>query len=190
MRRADETARHAAAERRDERHAAAAAGTVGAGRRAALRQSLDAELLGRYAFLSARLLHDEVQPEAERAARRAAGPGGLASLSAGIDAPGNVGAAALGAAQSGRNRRAAGRLAAAGRRGARRNDGHARGRRLFPRSRARAHDRADSRRRPRHQSRQRRDGRLQDRHGQEPAGRVCRYRRSGREARRARRPCS
>ena len=44
------------------------------------------ELLGRYAFLSARLLYDEVQPEAERAAGRAAGPGGAASLSAGIDA--------------------------------------------------------------------------------------------------------
>ena len=66
-------------------------------------------------------------------------------------------------AQSGRDRRAAGRFAATGRRGARRNDRHAGGRRLLPRPRPETDDRADSRRRPRHESRQRGDGRLQDR---------------------------
>ena len=65
------------------RRAAAAAGTGRAGPRAALRQSVDAEHVGRHALLSARLVHDEVQPQAERAAGGAAGHGRPASLSAG-----------------------------------------------------------------------------------------------------------
>ena len=52
------------------------------------------ELLGRYPLLSARLLYDEVQPQAERAAGRPAGHGRPAPLSAGIDPPGNAGPAA------------------------------------------------------------------------------------------------
>ena len=41
--------------------------------RAALREPVAAQHVRRHALLSARLVHDEVQPEAERAARRAAG---------------------------------------------------------------------------------------------------------------------
>ena len=55
------------------RAAAAAAGGGRAGRGAALHEPVDAEHVGRYALLSARQLHDEVQPQAERADGGAAG---------------------------------------------------------------------------------------------------------------------
>ena len=94
------------------------------------------------------------------------------------------------AGDAGRDRRAAGRFAAAGGRGARRADGAAGGRGLFPRPRRAAHQGADPRQRPRHQSGQRRDGRL----------RACTVKSTpkgfvdlddlARQARRRRRPCS
>ena len=149
------------------RNAAAAAGTLRAGRGPALRQPLDPEHVGRRQLLSAGLVYDEVQPQAERAAGGPAGHGRPAPLSARIDPARHAGPVAPGPAHAGRDRRAAGRLAPAGRRGARRNDRPAGGRRLFPRSEAEAHGRADSRRRPRHQSGQRRHGRLPGRAGQE-----------------------
>ena len=68
VRRAGGAARRTAAGRGAGRRAAAAAGTGRAGHRAALHESVDAEHVGRHAFLSARLVHDEVQPQAERAA--------------------------------------------------------------------------------------------------------------------------
>ena len=51
--------------------AASAARSGRARRGAPLHQPVDAEHVGRHAFLPARLVHDEVQPEAERAAGRA-----------------------------------------------------------------------------------------------------------------------
>ena len=107
------------------------------------------------------LVHDEVQSQAERAAGRPAGHGRPASLSAARRrCKGCLELLYAGAADAGRDRRPAGRLAAAGGRGPRRVDGPAGGGGLFPRPRAEAVRRAHSRRRPRHQSGQRRDGRL------------------------------
>ncbi len=54
------------------------------------REPVDAEHVGRHAFLSARLLHDEVQPQAERAAGGAAGHRRSASLPAGRNAAGHA----------------------------------------------------------------------------------------------------
>ncbi len=80
---------------------------VGRARRGpALRQSLDAEHVDRHALLSARLVHDEVQPQAERAAGGAAGHGRPAPVSARGHAAGHAGAALRAAADAGRDRRA------------------------------------------------------------------------------------
>ena len=61
----------AAAGRRAGRRAPCPAGAERAAGRAALRESVAAQHERRHALLSARLVHDEVQPEAERARRRA-----------------------------------------------------------------------------------------------------------------------
>ena len=60
-------------------------------------------------------------------------------------------------------------LAAAGRRGARRADGAVGRGRLLPRSRRKTHQGARPRQRPRHQPRQRHDGRLRDGHREDAA---------------------
>ena len=82
VRRAGAARRRTAAGRGAGRRAAAAAGIARARDRAALRQPLDAQHVGRYELLSAGLLYDEVQSQAERAAGRPAGHGRPASLSA------------------------------------------------------------------------------------------------------------
>ena len=64
------------------RRSAAAAGIARARDGAALRQPLDAEHVGRHQFLSAGLVYDEVQSQAERAAGRPAGHGRPAPLPA------------------------------------------------------------------------------------------------------------
>ncbi len=70
------------------RAAAAAARAGRARRRPALHESVDAQHVDRLQLLSARLVHDEVQPEAERAAGRPARLGRPASLSGREHAPG------------------------------------------------------------------------------------------------------
>ena len=73
VRRARAAARRAAAGRARSPPRPRPAGAGRARRRAALHEPVAAEHVGRHALLSARLLHDEVQPQAERAARAAAG---------------------------------------------------------------------------------------------------------------------
>ena len=73
VRRAGTTGHRVTAEERARRAAARAAGALRAAGRAALHQSVAAQHERRHALLSARLLHDEVQPQAERADRPHAG---------------------------------------------------------------------------------------------------------------------
>ena len=191
VRRAGRAARRAAAGGSRRRRAAAAAGAGRAGRRAALHQPVDAEHVGRHALLSARLVHDEVQPQAERAAGRAAGHCRPASaISRRTRCKGMLRIALRAAADPGRDRRPAGRVAAAGRRRAGRADGAAGRRGLLPRSRRAAHQGARPRQRPRHQPGQRRDGRLRHRHGEEHADGLRRPGRPAGASSTTRSPCS
>ena len=132
--------------------------------RAAFRESLAAQHERRHAFLSARLLHDEVQPEAERARRPHAGLRRSASVSAGRNAARHAAAAVRDAGVSQGNLRPRRLLAAAGRRRPRRAHRPLGRRRLFPRSRRKTHQSPRARQRPRHQPRQRHDGRLRNGH--------------------------
>src|SRR3982751_1011660 len=70
-------------------------------RRPALHEPVDVEHVDRREFLPARLVYDEVQPEAERAARGAAGPGGAAPVPGRGDAPGAAGDPARAPADAG-----------------------------------------------------------------------------------------
>ena len=175
------------------RRAAAAAG----GRRdrpdPALHEPVDAEHVDRHELLSARVVHDEVQPQAARAARRRcrASPN-LHPLQDDDTMPGHAANCSTRCSSIlARDRRPAGRVAAAGRRGAGRTDGPARRRRVLPRQGRDAPPQgARPRQRPRHQPRQRRPRRLRGRHRQEQRQRPRRSRRPEGEARRPTRPCS
>ena len=110
-----------------------------------LHESVDAEHVDRHELLSARLVHDEVQPEAARAAGRAAGLRRPASAPAGRDAPGHARSCCARCSRSSpRSPACRRRLAAAGRRRAGRADRPARRRRLLPRPAARTAPRCSS----------------------------------------------
>ena len=117
-----------------------------------LNMSIDTQLL------SARVVHDEVQPEAARAARRAAGlrrPASAARTT--TRCQGMLQLLYEMQEYPRRDRRPAGRVAAAGRRRAGRTDRPAGRRRLLPRQGRDARTQgARPRQRPRHQPRQRR----------------------------------
>ena len=116
--------------------AAAAAGAGRARPGAALRQPVDAEHVDRHALLSARLVHDEVQPQAERAARRRCRAWPTCTPTSPTSTlQGMLRTAVRDAADAGRDRRARRRVAAAGRRRAGRADGAAGRGRLLPRPR-------------------------------------------------------
>ena len=121
------------------RRAAAAAGGGRDRPGPPLHQPVDAEHVDRHELLPARVVHDEVQPQAERAARRAAG------LRRPASAPGRRHHARACSNCSTRCSSIlaeiagpAGRVAAAGRRGPGRADRPARRRRLLPRQAARS----------------------------------------------------
>ena len=101
----------------------------------ALRESVDAEHVGRHAFLSAGQLHDEVQPQAERTRRGDAGVRRPASAAARRNAPGHAARALRDAAVSVGDLGPGGVLAAAGGRRPWRVHGAAGGRGVFPRHR-------------------------------------------------------
>jgi hypothetical protein len=106
-----------------------------AGRHPALRQPVDAQHVGRHALLSARQLHDEVQPQAARAALGLPGSATCIRYQRDDDdSSGDAGTAVRDAADARRDRRAARGLAAAGRRRAGRTHRAARRRGLLPRS--------------------------------------------------------
>ncbi len=107
--------------------------------RAAFRQPVAAQHERRYALLSARLVHDEVQPEAERARRPHAWLRRSASLSARIDAARHAASALRNAGVSPGDLRPRRLLAATGRRRARRAHGPVGRRRVLPRPRREAH---------------------------------------------------
>ena len=177
-------ARRADPGRAPRRVAPAAAGAGRARHRPALHEPLDAEHVDRHEFLSARFVYDEVQPEAERAARRAAGPGGAASLPGRGDAPGDARDPLRAAGDPRRDRRPARGQPPAGGRGAGRADGAARRRGLLPRPGREADQGPHPRQRPRHESRLGAPRRLRGRHDQE---RRPRPRRPGRLQGQARR---
>ncbi len=133
--------------------AAPAAGAGRARRRAALHESVGAQHVDRLQLLSARLVHDEVQPQAERAAGGAARASAPASVSGREHAAGPAGDPVRAAGDPGRDRRLARRQPAAGGRCAGRADGALGRRGLFPRPGRAAHPGLDSRQRARHQSR-------------------------------------
>ncbi len=84
--------------------------------RPAFRQSVDAQHVGRHAFLSAGKLYDEVQPQAARTSGAAAGIGDLHPYQQEDDIQGMLEISLRAAGDAGGDRRTAGRLAAAGRR--------------------------------------------------------------------------
>src|SRR5439155_23051004 len=104
-------------------YTAAIAGTDRAGVGATFYQPLDAKHVGGYPLLSARLLHDEVQPQAERTAGQCQRLDRSAPVSA-REYAARVARIALWLARNpGRDFRAAGGFAATCRRRARRADG-------------------------------------------------------------------
>src|SRR5207247_1786639 len=99
----------------------------------ALHESVDVEHVSRYALLSARQLHHEIQPQAARTARVAAGAGGSASLSGRKRSARDAGDSVRAATNVGRDRRTSGRVTATGGGGSRRDGGAALCRRVLPR---------------------------------------------------------
>ncbi len=116
-------------------------------RRAALHESVGAQHVDRLEFLSARVVYDEVQPQAKRAAGRTAGPGGSASLSRGEHVQGLLAILFDLQADPGGDCRLAGRQLAAGGRCPGRVDGPFGGGGLLPRSRRKTHPGVDPRQR-------------------------------------------
>ena len=155
-----------------------------------LHRALDAQLRHRHRLLSARLLHDEVQPARQRAARRAARAS--RNLHPLQEEDGSQGALELDVAPAGDPRRGDGPprgLAAAGGRlagRAHRPDARARVLRRPRRGRAAAQGR-DPRHRARHEPGERDDGRLRGDAGEDGRARQHRRRRPAREGRRAHR---
>ncbi len=127
---------------------------AGAGRarhRPALHEPLDVEHVDRRELLPARFVHDEVQPEAERAARGVAGRGGAAPVSGRVDAPGDAGDPVRAAGDARRDRRPARREPPAGGRGSGRIDGAALRGGLLPRQGREADQGPRPRQCPRHE---------------------------------------
>ena len=100
-------------ERLPPRRAGAAAGGRRAGDQPPLQPALEAQLRPRHRLLPARLVHDEAQPEAARAGRRAAGPRAAAPAAAPAPRPGRAAADVGAPARARRGRRPPARLAAA-----------------------------------------------------------------------------
>ena len=183
-RRPGAAARRAAAGEPAPRRAAAPARGRRARDRPPLQPPVEAQLRSRHGLLSARLVHDEAQPEAARARR------GAARTREAPSAPGpapRAGSARADVAPAGRARRGLGpaaRVAAPLRRLARRARGRAAHARASRGPRRAANEGADSRQRPRHQSRHGDDGRLRAGQGRRRRAWQCRSRRSASQGRR------
>ena len=182
-RRARAPARRAAGARAAPRRAAAPARGLRARDRAPLQPALEAQLRPRHRLLPARLVHDEAQPQAPRAGRRAARPRQAAPAPGPAPRPGRARADVAPAGRAGGDRRPAPRLAAALGGIARRAGRRAADARL-PRGSRRAPDQgADARHRPRHQPGDGDDGRLRGRQGRHRRARQRRPRRPARQGR-------
>ena len=164
-----------------------AAGDRRAGDRPPLQPALEAQLRPRHRLLPARLVHDEAQPEAARAGRRAAGPRPPAPAPAPAPRPGRAAADVGAAVRAGGDRRPPARLAAAERRLPRRAGGRPADPRLPRRPRRAADEGPDARHRPRHQPGDGDDGRLRGGQGRDERPRRRRRRRPQGEGRRRRR---
>ena len=167
--------------------AGAAARGLRAGDRAPLQPAEQAQLRPRHRLLSARLVHDEAQPEAARARGRAAGTRAPASAAASGGGAGRARADVAPAGGAGRDLGPAARVAAAERRLARRARRRAADARL-PRGPRRApHQGADAGYGARHQPGDGHDGRIRARQGRDRRQRQRRHRRPPRQGDRGRR---